>query len=268
MNKFLDMSSDMWDSYRTMNGDIQKAMQENIDILNNELYNVRSDLDTAMTEIDLYKTEINRLRTEINRLRTEKNNVIHERDSLAVEKDAMNTEVLLHRGTIANLEFQIKTQEQEIKTLQNDRESFERQMENYKTKYLTMFQSLEIINGELDNTSTVGSSFTQPWYSKQAGTSSPQPGTSRQARTSSPQPGTSKQAGTATLQPFKRKYEDISDTNDDGDNLDDDDVIYVATKYYPEEGKIQQFYIHIYSYVLIFLITKTRDQDKIYHKVW
>ena len=101
MNKFLDMSSDMWDSYRTMNGDIQKAMQENTDILNNELYNVRCNLDTAVTEIDQYKTEINRLRTE-------KNNVIHEKDSVVVEKDAMNTEVLLNRGTIANLEFQIK----------------------------------------------------------------------------------------------------------------------------------------------------------------
>ena len=132
MNKFLDMSTNIWDSYKTANETVLVEFRSEIDFLHNELRDMQPHMDSVKAENDNIKLENNNLRLEITNLKREKNSVIQGKETVEGEKGALHTEVLLHRGTITDLEFRNKTMEDKNMSLRERKTNLRRQVRKLK----------------------------------------------------------------------------------------------------------------------------------------
>ena len=127
--------------------------------------------------------------------------------------------------------------EEQIRTATEMREK----AESCETKDLAINKSLRVINTEFNSVYSQYDSFMRDKTHAQDGSHNTQDDSLTQC-SSSAQDGchTSDDISKSRGACSKRNNENISDA--------EDDVIYVATKYCPEEGKIKPCYIYIYSY--------------------
>ena len=87
MNKFLDLAIDMWESNRGATAHIIRELQDQVDSLENQVYETRENLHSANKDNQA-------LRAHIESLQKEKQELTVQRDELAGDKPALQIEMV------------------------------------------------------------------------------------------------------------------------------------------------------------------------------